>query len=124
MKTEDQGWRALQHHASAQLHRGFADRVLRATQGPQAEVWRQMHEHAGRQLRAGFAERVLRAVRHIPGVPSLLDQMAFSAVAAAVCVLAVVFLHARKAQQEDRRNIATWQHLVAQVDDSYLTSAR
>jgi negative regulator of sigma E activity len=30
MKTEDQAWRDLRAHASAQLHTGFADRALRA----------------------------------------------------------------------------------------------
>jgi len=118
MKAEDHAWRALQDHASAQLHRGFADRVLRAAHGPQPGVWHGMQTQAARQIRPGFAERVLRAARQIPGAPSFLDQFAFSAVTAAVCVLAAVFMHQRKAHLEDEQNLATWQRLVAQVDDS------
>lgn len=114
MKTEDHAWRALRDHASAQLRHGFADRVLRTAQGPQAETWRQLQAHASRQLRPGFAERVLRAARQIPGVPSLLEQFAFSVGTAAVCAMAVFFIHARSNQAEDERNLASWQQ-IAQV---------
>ncbi|HVS51345.1 MAG TPA: hypothetical protein VHD62_03235 [Opitutaceae bacterium] len=117
MKTEDQAWRALQAHASAQLSADFAGRVLRAAQGPSLASWRQLQAHAAARLRPGFAERVLRAARQIPGVPSLLDQLAFSAAAAAVCVLAVVFVHARNVRLEDERNLASWQQIAQQVED-------
>ena len=118
MKTEDQAWRDLHDRAAAQLRDGFADRVVRFAHGPQAEEWRALQAHAAAQLRPGFAVRVLRAARQLPGSPSLWDQFAFSAATAAVCVLAVTFLHARSTRLEDERNLATWQRLVAQVDDS------
>jgi hypothetical protein len=111
MKTEDHAWRALNSHAAAQLRGGFADRVLRAAHGPSAASWRELQTHAAAQLRPGFAERVVRAARQIPGVPSLLDQFAFSLGTAAVCALAVVFFHARNSQLEDERNLARWQQI-------------
>ena len=76
MKTEDQAWRSLQTHASAQLRTGFADRVLRAAHGPDAAAWQQLQSHASAQVRPGFAARVLRAARALPkAVPSLADQL-------------------------------------------------
>jgi hypothetical protein len=117
MKTEDQAWRDLQAHASSQLRSNFADHVLRAVQGPRAEAWQQLQVHAAARIRPGFAERVLRAARQLPGVPSLLDQLAFSAAAAAVCVLAAVFIHARSVRLEDERNLASWQEIAHQVED-------
>lgn len=122
MKPEEHAWRALNRHAAAQLHTGFADRVLRTAQGPSAETWRQLNEHAAAQLRPSFAERVLRAARQIPGVPSLIDQFALSVGTAVVCVFAVFFVHARIAQAEDERNLASWQQIAmqAQAEDSGL----
>jgi hypothetical protein len=117
MKTEDHAWRALQQHASAQLHSGFAERVLRAAHGPDAAAWQRLNAHAASQLRPGFAERVLRAARQIPGMPSLLDHFAFSAVTAALCVLAVVLLHSRNTRLEDERNLASWQQLDDELQD-------
>jgi hypothetical protein len=117
MKPEDHAWRALQNHASAQLRGGFADRVLRVAHGPQPESWRQLQAHAAKQLRPGFAERVLRAAREISGVPSLLDQFAFSLGTAAVCALAVFFFQEQTAQREDERNLASWQQLALNVAD-------
>jgi hypothetical protein len=118
MKTEDQAWRSLQAHASAQLRTGFADRVLRSAHGPDAAVWRQLQLHASAQIRPGFADRVLRAVRALPSsVPSLLDQFAFGAVTVAVCLLAVVFLHSRSTRLEEARNLASWQQLADVAQD-------
>lgn len=117
MKTEDHAWRALQQHAAGHLQDGFADRVLRLAHGPGPESWRMLQEHAALQLRPGFAERVLRAARNIPGVPSLLDQFAFSAATAAVCAVAVVWLHSHNTHLEDERNLASWQQIAAQVAD-------
>ena len=88
MKTEDQAWRDLQAHASAQLRAGFADRALRAARGPQDATWRQLNAHAARQLRPGFAERVLRAARAVAEVPSLSSQFALSAATAVLCLAA------------------------------------
>jgi hypothetical protein len=122
MKPEEHAWRALNEHASAQLRGSFADRVLRTAHGPTPETWRQLQAHAAAQLRPSFAERVLRVARNIPGVPSLLDQFAFSLGTAAVCAFAVLFFHARTAQAEDARNLASWQQIAmqAQAEDAGL----
>ena len=118
MKTEDQAWRALQAHASAQLHRGFADRVLRFAHGPQAATWAQLRDHGAAQLRPSFAECVLRAARAVQaGMPSLFGQFAIGAATAAVCLLAVVFLHSRSNRLEAERNLASWQQLADEVQD-------
>src|SRR5258707_915235 len=116
MKTEDHAWRALRDHASAQLRDGFADRVLLGAHGAPKESWQVLRSHAAAQLRPGFAERVLRAARQIPGVPSILDQFAFSAGVAALCTLAVIVIHARSTQLEDERNLATWQQIAAEAE--------
>lgn len=121
MKPEEHAWRSLHNHAAAQLRNGFADRVLRAAQGPEAATWREMHAHAAAQLRPGFAERVLRAAREIPGVPSLLDQFAFSVGTAAVCALAIFFFDRQSTKLEDERNLASWQQLVAVAADDDVT---
>ena len=122
MKTEEHAWRALNQHAAAQLPADFAARVVRAARGPGMESWQQLQAHASAQLRPGFAGRVLRAARHIPGVPSLLDQFAYSIGTAAVCALAVFLIHARATRLEDERNLARWQQIAMQVyeDDSGL----
>lgn len=117
MKAEDQAWRSLRTHAAAQLHTGFADRVVRAANGPEAATWRALHAQGAAQLRPGFAERVLRAAREIPGVPSLLDQFALSVGTAAVCALAVFFYDAHSAKNEDERNLASWQQLAMVAAD-------
>lgn len=118
MKPEEHAWRALQDHASAQLRGGFADRVLRVAHGPQPEAWRHLFATGSRQLRPGFAERVLRAARAAADMPSLASQFALSAVTAAVCLGAVLFLHQRSSQAADERNLAEWQQmvLVAEAD--------
>jgi hypothetical protein len=117
MKPEEHAWRALNEHAAAQLRSGFAARALRAAHGPSTESWQQLQAHAAAQLRPSFASRVLRAARNIPGVPSLLDQFAFSIGTAVVCTVAVFFFHARASQLEDERNLASWQQLAQQADD-------
>jgi hypothetical protein len=117
MKTEDHAWRELQKHAAARLRPTFADQVLRAAHGPDAAVWQQLQTHAAGQLRPGFAERVLRAARAISGMPSLLDQFAFSAATVAFCVGAVVIAHTVRVQRENDRNLAGWQQLAADARD-------
>ena len=117
MKPEDHAWRALQTHASAQLSRGFADRVLRAARGPQPVAWRQLHARGADQLRPGFAERVLRAARAAAEMPSLSSQFALSALTAVVCLAAVVFLHQHSIDQADARNLAEWEQIVASIED-------
>lgn len=118
MKTENQAWRDLQAHASAQLSTGFADRALRAARGPQDATWRELNRHASRQLRPGFAERVLRAARSAAEMPSLSSQFALSAATAAVCLAAVVFVQDRRAQQADERNLADWERIVLSAQDA------
>jgi hypothetical protein len=113
MKPEEHAWRALEKHASAQLRGGFADRVLRAANGPQTETWRQLYSAGAAQLRPGFAERVLRAARAAADMPSLASQFALSAVTAAACQAAVLFAHNRSVEQADARNLAEWRQMVA-----------
>lgn len=116
MKTEDHAWRALTEHASAQLRNGFADRVLRLSQGPTAETWRQLEAHAAHRLRPGFAERVLRAAREFPGkLPSLFDQFVLGAATVAVCVAAVVTLDFRSQRMQEERALASWQQFALEV---------
>ncbi|MGH7945975.1 MAG: hypothetical protein ACREH8_17600 [Opitutaceae bacterium] len=117
MKPEDHAWRALQDHAAAQLHGGFAERVLRAAQGPRTETWRELLNVGARQLRPGFAERVLRAAKAAVDMPSLASQFALSAVTAAMCLAAVLFVHERNAQEADERNLAQWQQMVLIAQD-------
>lgn len=117
MKSEDLAWRELRQKAAAHLRPDFSERVLRAAHGPDAAVWRQLQAHASAQIRPGFAERVLRAARALPGVPSLLDQLVLSAATAALCLLGVLFLHSRSAQNEEERNLASWQQLAVESQD-------
>lgn len=112
MKTESKAWEALQKHAAAQLRRGFADRVLRATQGPEDAVWSRFFAAGARRLSPGFADRVLRAARLATELPSLRGHMALSAATAAVCLGAVVFLHDQSVERADARNLAEWERLV------------
>lgn len=124
MKNEDQAWRDLQQYAAARLSPDFSQRVLRAAHGPDAATWQQLQTRAAAEIRPGFAERVLRAARSLPGVPTLFDQLALSAGTAAVCLLAVVFLHARTNQAEEERNLAQWQQLVAEAQEIDLENVR
>ena len=117
MKPEEHAWRALNDHAAAQLRGGFADRVVRAAHGPRAETWLELFGLGARQLRPGFAERVLRAARAAADMPSLASQFALSAVTAAVCLGAVLFVHERNSQAADERNLAQWQQMVLVAQD-------
>jgi hypothetical protein len=113
MKPEEHAWRELQERASAQLRGGFADRVLRTARGPRDESWRALVAVGAGQLRPGFAERVLRAARVAAEMPSLASQFALSAATAAVCLGAVLFVHHRRVEAADERNLAQWQEIVA-----------
>ena len=121
MKPEDHAWRALNEHAAAQLRGGFAERVLRAAHGPEAQTWRELYATGARQLRPGFAERVLRAARAAADMPSLASQFALSAVTAALCLGAVLFLHHRNGVAADERNLAEWQQMVLVAEDDTTT---
>lgn len=118
MKPEEHAWKALQTHAAQRLRSGFADRVLRAAHGPSTEAWRQLHAQGAAQLRPGFAERVLRAARHIPGFPSIADQLVYSVGTAAVCALAAFLLHAHNTEIENEQNLASWQAIAMVVQDA------
>ena len=117
MKPEKDAWNALNAHASAQLRNGFADRVLRAARGPQEATWSELNAVAARQLRPGFADRVLRAARAAADMPSLASQLALSAVTAAVCVAAVIFIHQRNVNAADERNLAEWRQIVTVAEE-------
>jgi hypothetical protein len=118
MKPEDHAWRSLQQHASAQLNSRFADRVLRAANGPCDETWQSLRSHGAAQLRPGFAARVLRAARKLPGVPSLLDQLVFSAGTAIVCIVGTLYFHSRSLELENERNLASWHQIAMFVQDA------
>ena len=91
--------------------------MLRVAQGPSSETWRRFSAHGAAQLRPGFADRVLRAVRNLPGVPSLLDQFAFSLGTAAVCAVTALYVHSQQVERENQRNLASWQQIAMHVDD-------
>jgi hypothetical protein len=121
MKPEDQAWASLREHAAAQLRGDFADRVLRAAHGPTPQAWRELQAAAAARLRPGFAERVLRAARAAVEMPSFSSQLALSAATAALCFGAVLFVHNRKQEQADARNLAEWRSIVAiaqEIDSS------
>jgi hypothetical protein len=117
MKTEHQAWRDLQARASAELRPDFAARTLRFAQGPGAAEWAQLRDHAAGQLRPGFAARVLRAARALPARMTMREQLTFGAATAALCLVAVVFLHSRTSRLENERNLAGWEQLANEADD-------
>lgn len=117
MKPEEHAWRALKDHASSQLRGGFADRVIRAANGPQPETWRELLSFGARQVRPGFAERVLRAARAAADMPSLGSQFALSAATVALCLGTVLFIHQRNVQAADERNLAEWQQIALVAED-------
>lgn len=119
MKSEPNAWHRLKEHAAAQLRPDFADRVLRAAQDPSPAAWQQLQDHAAGQLPLGFADRVLRAVR--TEFPSWLGQLALSAATAAVCLVAVVYLHDRSTRLADERTLADWRQLAAESQELDLT---
>ncbi len=121
MKPEDHAWDELRAKASACLRPGFADRVVRTARGPSPVAWRQLADAASSRLRPGFAERVLRAARAATEMPSFGSQLALSAATAALCLGAVLFVHHRKLEQAEARNLAEWQAIVAVAQDFDVT---
>ncbi|MEO7411763.1 MAG: hypothetical protein ABIZ81_00275 [Opitutaceae bacterium] len=118
MKTEDKAWRDLRDYAASRLPDNFADRVLRAVEGPSVETWQQLQLHAANQIRPGFAERVLRAARDFPAkVPSLFGQFALGAATVAVCLAAVFAVHSRTARLDEQIALAGWQQLAMEAQD-------
>ena len=115
MNPEDHAWQALRDHGAAQLRSDFAARVVRAAQGPSEASWQSLRRHGAGQLRPGFADRVLRAARNLPGMPSFLDQFAFSAGTAIVCIAATLFLHSRSEARENEKNLARWQQIALEA---------
>jgi hypothetical protein len=94
MKPESYAWHRLREHAAKQLRPGFAGRVLRP----------------------GFAQRVLLAARAVTE-PSFSSHFALSAATAAVCLVAVVFVHQRSTSLEDARNLAGWQAIASEAQE-------
>ncbi len=118
-ETESHAWRQLEDHAAACLPAGFASRVLSAARPPEARVWNELEAHAAAQLQAGFADRVLRAMRAAMPVqmPSVFSQFALSAATAALCLIAVVYVHDRSTRLENERNLASWQQVAMEAQD-------
>ena len=118
-ESESHAWRQLEDRAAACLQAGFASRVLSAARPPEARVWGDLEDHAAAQLQAGFADRVLRAVRAaLPmQMPSLSSQFALSAATAALCMIAVVYVHDRDTRIENERNLASWQQLAVEAQE-------
>lgn len=116
MKTDDKAWQALRDRAARQLPGGFADRVLRAAQGPQPETWSALQAHAAAQLRPGFAERVLRAARNF-NAPSLFNQFALGAATVAICLGAVVAMHSRSSRLDEQIALAGWKQLAMEAQE-------
>jgi hypothetical protein len=119
-ESETKAWHQLEEHAASRLRTGFASRVLRAARPPGARVWLELEENAAAELSPGFADRVLRAVRAaLPAeLPSLFSQFALSAATAALCLIAVVYVHDRATRMENERNLASWQQVVDEAQDS------
>ncbi|MBL9190362.1 MAG: hypothetical protein JNK23_22980 [Opitutaceae bacterium] len=117
MKPEPAAWEALRRHATAQLHGGFADRVLRHAHGPADGTWRSLFAAGARRLSPGFADRVLRAARVATELPSLGSHIAVSAATAIVCLAAVLFVHKRSVDRDDARNLAEWGRIIEIADD-------
>ena len=59
----------------------------------------------------------MRAARAAADMPSLGSQFALSAITAAVCLGAVLFLHQRNVQAADERNLAEWQQMALVAED-------
>lgn len=108
MKPESCAWRQLEEHAAARLRTGFANRVLRVTSLPHSRVWIAFEERAAASLRASFADRVLHAVRAaVPAeMPSLFSQLALCAATAALCLIAVIYVHGHITRLADDRSLA------------------
>ena len=118
MKPESHAWQRLREEAAKQLRPGFADRVLRMTHGSAKETaaWHQLQSQAATQLRPGFAQRVLQAARAVTE-PSFSSQFMLSAATAAVCLVAVVFIHQRTTSVEDARTLVVWQEMALEAQE-------
>lgn len=117
MKNEDQAWRQLQQDAARRLRPDFAQRVLRQARGAEELAWAQLQQEAAAQIRPGFAERVLRAARALTSAPSLLDQLAFCAATATVCLLAVLFVNERNYRSVEQANLVSWAQLADEMEN-------
>ena len=118
MKPESHAWRQLHDRAEAALRSDFADRVLHAAHGSPAEraAWQKLHVQAAAQLRPGFAARVMHAAREA-AAPSFSSQCMLGAATAAVCLLAVIFIHQNSTNTENARSLSDWQEFASDVQD-------
>jgi hypothetical protein len=81
---------------------------------PETDAWLALNAHAASLLRPGFAERTLRAARAV--APTFLSQCLLSAATAAVCVVLILFVHARVTAIETARNLAGWQEIAVEAN--------
>lgn len=81
---------------------------------PESAAWSALHEHAGSLLRPGFAERTLRAARSV--APTFYSQCVLSAATAMICLVLILFVHARVTATETARNLAGWQEIALESE--------
>jgi hypothetical protein len=81
---------------------------------PDSHSWALLHDQAESRLRPGLAARTLRAVR-ASSANALVGHFAFSAAAAAICLVLVMLVHTQMAQAETARNLADWQAITREA---------
>lgn len=86
-----------------------------------SHAWRELQSRAAAQLGSDFADAVLRAA-HAGPVQTvspfrtwLASPFTVSAATAAVCLLAVVFVHARITDATSTQHLADWQEISIQT---------
>lgn len=91
-----------------------------------SHAWRELQSRAADQLRPDFAAHVLRCAR--PGAPALspftvwvTSPFTVSAATAALCLLAVVFVHSHITHTVSEQHLAAWQEISVQTASIDLT---
>jgi hypothetical protein len=85
---------------------------------PDIPAWAALSARGAARIRPGFAEEVLREVRRQKALePSLGKLLALSAATAAVCLLAVALVDARRPSGGSAGTLAAWQQIASASDD-------
>jgi hypothetical protein len=82
---------------------------------PESYAWLALQAQAASLLRPGFPERVVRAAR--AAAPTFVSQCLLSAATAAVCLVLILFVHARLTANETARNLAGWQAIAVEMEN-------